>query len=80
MIARNAELNSKINLMINNMISASYGFLRNGLVFLFLAALFVGSISYYKQSMERREIENAQYITESALNRQLSRFDQVRVC
>lgn len=57
LIARNSEINGERNLLINNMVSASYGFLRNGLLFLLLSALLIGYISYRKVRPSRSNLD-----------------------
>jgi hypothetical protein len=66
-IARNIELNIKINLIINNMVSASYGFLRNGLICLLFSTFFVCAISYIKVMPKQTLADEIRPIIESGV-------------
>lgn len=67
-IARNIELNIKVNLIINNMVSASYGFLRNGLICLLLSTFFVCAISYMKVAPKQTLADEIRPIIESCVS------------
>lgn len=67
-IARNIELNIKVNLTINNMVSTSYGFLRNGLICLLLTAFFVCAISYMKVVTKQTVEDEIRPIIESCVS------------
>lgn len=58
LLAKCAELNCEINLTINNMVTASYSFLRNGLLFLFLSSALIGYISY--RNVSPAKLKNTQ--------------------
>jgi len=67
-IARNIELNIKVNLILNNMVSASYGFLRNGLICLLLSTFFVCAISYVKVTPKQTLADEIRPIIESCVS------------
>lgn len=73
-IARNIELNIKVNLIINNMVSASYGFLRNGLICLLLSAFFVCAISYMKVVPKQTVADEIRPIIESCVSGAFDNF------